>query len=146
MEDLALAGGKEKGKKEGEGRKLTRSPRNRMSTSLAAPPTTSSPSANTSRVTSGSLHRGELSLIWSCLLSFAHSALRNSDFNTNVLKYVISEIGVDRLMFSVDYPYETFELACNWFDGLTAEEVGITEEELLSVARNKAIEVCGLKL
>jgi 2,3-dihydroxybenzoate decarboxylase len=68
------------------------------------------------------------------------------DFNTNVLKYVASEIGADRIMFSVDYPYETFELACEWFDGIDAKEAGFTEEQMQSIARGKAIEVLNLKL
>ena len=38
-----------------------------------------------------------------------HSHFRRL-FNT------ISEIGVDRVMFSVDYPYETMEEAAGWFD------------------------------
>nr|CRX79028.1 hypothetical protein [Leucosporidium scottii] len=70
----------------------------------------------------------------------------SGDFNTNVLKYVASEIGADRIMFSVDYPYETFELACEWFDGIEAKEAGFTEEQMQSIARGKAIEVLNLKL
>ncbi|KAJ6007279.1 amidohydrolase 2 [Penicillium herquei] len=37
-------------------------------------------------------------------------------FSTATLKYVVSEIGADRLLFSVDYPYETIEDACGWWD------------------------------
>lgn len=79
--------------------------------------------------------------------TYAHSlSFPTGDFNTNVLKYVASEIGVDRIMFSVDYPYETFELACEWFDGIDAKEAGFTEEQMQSIARGKAIEVLNLKL
>ncbi|CAK43159.1 hypothetical protein CBS115989_415 [Aspergillus niger] len=37
-------------------------------------------------------------------------------FSTPTLKYVVNEIGVDRVLFSVDYPYETTESGCNWWD------------------------------
>ncbi|KAI9839003.1 MAG: hypothetical protein M1819_004211 [Sarea resinae] len=38
-------------------------------------------------------------------------------FSTITLKYVADQIGVDRILFSVDYPYETIEDGCTWFDG-----------------------------
>lgn len=34
----------------------------------------------------------------------------------------MDEIGADRVLFSVDYPYETIENCCQWWDG-QAEEV-----------------------
>ena len=37
-------------------------------------------------------------------------------FHTRTLFNTISEIGVDRVMFSADYPYETMEEAAGWFD------------------------------
>lgn len=39
-------------------------------------------------------------------------------FSTSTLKYVCDEIGVDRVLFSIDYPYEQFESACTWFRSL----------------------------
>lgn len=38
-------------------------------------------------------------------------------FSTKSLKLVVDEIGADRVLFSVDYPYETMEDACGWWDG-----------------------------
>ncbi|ORY67512.1 2,3-dihydroxybenzoic acid decarboxylase [Pseudomassariella vexata] len=38
-------------------------------------------------------------------------------FSTATLQYVINEIGADRVLFSVDYPYETIENCCAWWDG-----------------------------
>ncbi|EQB47716.1 hypothetical protein CGLO_13103 [Colletotrichum gloeosporioides Cg-14] len=43
-------------------------------------------------------------------------------FSTHTLKYVVDEIGADRVLFSVDYPYETIENCSAWWDG-KAEEV-----------------------
>jgi predicted TIM-barrel fold metal-dependent hydrolase len=37
-------------------------------------------------------------------------------FHTRTLFNTISEIGVDRVMFSADFPYETMEEAASWFD------------------------------
>ncbi|KAJ5682567.1 amidohydrolase 2 [Penicillium macrosclerotiorum] len=37
-------------------------------------------------------------------------------FSTSTLKYVVNEIGADRVLFSVDYPYETIENGCGWWD------------------------------
>lgn len=37
-------------------------------------------------------------------------------FHTRTLFNTISEIGVDRVMFSADYPYESMEEAATWFD------------------------------
>jgi 2,3-dihydroxybenzoate decarboxylase len=37
-------------------------------------------------------------------------------FSTATLKYVVNEIGADRILFSVDYPYETIENGCGWWD------------------------------
>lgn len=77
---------------------------------------------------------------------------------------VISEVGVDRLLYSLDYPYEAFERAfsipivhvgitlikilavgCPWFDGIKPD-ADISEADLLSIGRTKAIELLGLKL
>lgn len=37
-------------------------------------------------------------------------------FSTPTLKYVCKSLGLERLLFSVDYPYETIENGCGWWD------------------------------
>lgn len=37
-------------------------------------------------------------------------------FSTTTLNFVKDEVSADRILFSVDYPFETFEDGCNWFD------------------------------
>jgi len=37
-------------------------------------------------------------------------------FSNNDLKYVIKKMGVERVLFSMDYPYEFQSLACDWID------------------------------
>jgi len=39
-------------------------------------------------------------------------------FSTTTLNFCLAEVGADRILFSVDYPFETFEDACTWFDGM----------------------------
>ncbi|KAK4569948.1 hypothetical protein LTR86_002918 [Recurvomyces mirabilis] len=38
-------------------------------------------------------------------------------FSTETLKFVNDYLGPSRLLFSVDYPYETIEMGCGWWDG-----------------------------
>lgn len=48
-------------------------------------------------------------------------------FSTPTLEYCITELGgADRILFSIDYPFESFGDACDWYDGVTlknAEDV-----------------------
>ncbi|CAK1367532.1 unnamed protein product [Cercospora beticola] len=37
-------------------------------------------------------------------------------FSTPTLEYCIKEIGAERILFSIDYPFESFPDACNWYD------------------------------
>ncbi|KAI1850206.1 hypothetical protein JX266_004064 [Neoarthrinium moseri] len=43
-------------------------------------------------------------------------------FCTETLRFVVNQIGADRVLFSVDYPYETIEGCSAWWDG-HAEEI-----------------------
>jgi len=65
----------------------------------------------------------------------------SGNFNTNVLNYVISEIGADRIMFSADYPYEKIDDACRWFDSLKPGPQ-LSSEDIEKIARGTAIDVC----
>ncbi|EHA47733.1 2,3-dihydroxybenzoic acid decarboxylase [Pyricularia oryzae 70-15] len=37
-------------------------------------------------------------------------------FSTTTLNFCVNEVSADRILFSVDYPFERFEDACDWFD------------------------------
>ena len=39
-------------------------------------------------------------------------------FSDNALDMCRKEIGSDRILFSIDYPFEAFAPACDWFDRL----------------------------
>lgn len=68
----------------------------------------------------------------------------SGDFNTAVMKFVGQQVGYDRLMFSVDYPYETFELACEWYDNIKPDNE-LTEEVLDHVGSGLAKKLFKLK-
>jgi gamma-resorcylate decarboxylase len=40
----------------------------------------------------------------------------SGNFHTPTLNNVIEEVGIDRVMFSVDYPYESMSEGADWFD------------------------------
>lgn len=37
-------------------------------------------------------------------------------FSTTMLNFCLAELSADRILFSIDYPFETFEDGCEWFD------------------------------
>ena len=43
-------------------------------------------------------------------------------FSTPTLKYCIEEMGTDRILFSIDYPFESFDDACVWYDKMELDE------------------------
>lgn len=42
----------------------------------------------------------------------------SGQFSTIVLQFCITLVGADRILYSVDYPYESYADASNWFDNL----------------------------
>lgn len=70
-----------------------------------------------SRIKSGKLFHTWLKL-HVCLRSNDHRRLTtNGHFSTKTLKFVCDYLGPSRLLFSVDYPDETIEMGCGWWDG-----------------------------
>ena len=39
-------------------------------------------------------------------------------FSTSTLQFCLGEVGADRILFSIDYPFESFGDACNWYDDI----------------------------
>ncbi len=54
-------------------------------------------------------------------------------FSTRALVFAILTIGSDRIMFSVDYPFEDNEEAAHWFD-----RAGIAESDRIKIGRTNA--------
>ena len=54
-------------------------------------------------------------------------------FRTQALTNVIMEVGADRVLYSVDYPYEDMSEATAWFDNAP-----ISEPDRLKIAQGNA--------
>jgi 2,3-dihydroxybenzoate decarboxylase len=39
-------------------------------------------------------------------------------FSTSTLQFCLGEVGADRILFSIDYPFESFGDACSWYDDI----------------------------
>jgi len=64
----------------------------------------------------------------------------SGNYHTNTLKCAIEELGVDRVMFSVDYPFEECADAAGWFDGC---DIGASDKE--RIGRANAVQLFNLK-
>ena len=63
-------------------------------------------------------------------------------YRGKIQSFIWSQISfLQRIMFSVDYPFEATEDACTWFDG--AE---LSESDRLAMGRNNAIKLFNLNL
>jgi 2,3-dihydroxybenzoate decarboxylase len=65
----------------------------------------------------------------------------SGNFSTPALVNAAAEMGAERLMFSVDWPFEAVEEAAAWFD---RAEIG--EADRLKIGRSNAIELFKLRL
>lgn len=61
-------------------------------------------------------------------------------FSTPSLRAAIAVMGVDRVLFSVDYPYESTEEAATWFDS-----VELADADRRSIGAENAVRLLGLK-
>jgi gamma-resorcylate decarboxylase len=61
-------------------------------------------------------------------------------FCTPSLRAAVETVGVDRVMFSVDYPYESTEQAVTWFDNLALDAA-----DRLAIGTENAVRLLGLK-
>lgn len=61
-------------------------------------------------------------------------------FSTPALINAITEIGAERIMFSIDYPFEDFSDAADWFD-----HAEISEAERKAIGRTNAMALFGLQ-
>jgi gamma-resorcylate decarboxylase len=65
----------------------------------------------------------------------------SGQFNDTPFHCALAEMGVDRLMFSVDYPYEEMAPAAEWFDNTE-----LSDADRLQIGRTNAIELFKLDL
>jgi 2,3-dihydroxybenzoate decarboxylase len=64
----------------------------------------------------------------------------SGNFHTNTLKAAIAELGANRVLFSVDYPFEECADAATWFDACE-----IPEADRLKIGRTNATQLFNLK-
>ncbi|NQV54424.1 MAG: amidohydrolase [Rhodospirillales bacterium] len=62
-------------------------------------------------------------------------------FHDPTLNCAIAEMGVNRIMFSVDYPFEDMIEAAEWFDNC-----GLSAEDRAKIGRQNAVDLFGLDL
>ena len=65
----------------------------------------------------------------------------SGNFSTPALVNSITEMGADRVMFSVDWPFEAVDEGCEWFD-----KAAISEADRAKIGRENAIKLFKLKL
>jgi len=65
----------------------------------------------------------------------------SGNFSTSALNQAIAEIGVERVLWSADYPFETMNDAAEWIDAAP-----ISEEDRLKIARTNALTLFKLKI
>ena len=64
----------------------------------------------------------------------------SGNFSTQALIHTILQMGSDRVMFSVDWPFEEIEHAATWFDG-----ADISENDRRKIGRDNAARLLKLK-
>ncbi|KAF7321749.1 Serine/threonine-protein phosphatase [Mycena kentingensis (nom. inval.)] len=74
---------------------------------------------------------------------FQHNILETTagQFTTDLLQFHASQIGIDRILHSVDYPYVRLELGSEWLDTLVG---AMGPRELHDLKRGRAIKVLRL--
>jgi 2,3-dihydroxybenzoate decarboxylase len=65
----------------------------------------------------------------------------SGNFSTNALTAAIRELGTDRVMFSVDWPFEQIEFGAKWFD-----DVDLSEDDRRKIGRDNAARLFKLNL
>lgn len=67
------------------------------------------------------------------------SITTSGHFSTPSLLAAIALVGADRVLFSVDYPFEEMKHGAEWFDGL-----GLPGDQWRRIARDNAVALLGL--
>jgi gamma-resorcylate decarboxylase len=65
----------------------------------------------------------------------------SGNFHTPSMINAITELGIDRVLFSIDWPFEAVDQAANWFDGAQ-----ISAADRARIGRENAIRLLSLKL
>ena len=63
----------------------------------------------------------------------------SGNFFTDLVDFHSQQIGMDRILFSIDYPFVNIPDGTNWVKGLK-----LPQNEKMALARGRAIELLGL--
>lgn len=80
-----------------------------------------------------------------CSHSFQHYFSHNfhvttsGNFRSSALQVALQEIGIERIMFSTDFPFEEMQWASDWFDTLP-----LSENDKLKISRHNALNLFNL--
>ncbi|KAJ7756975.1 amidohydrolase 2 [Mycena metata] len=67
----------------------------------------------------------------------------SGNFATDLLHFHSTQIGLDRILYSVDYPYAPIEQGAEWLDSLESSKT-LSSDDLLALKRGLAVEVLHL--
>ena len=65
----------------------------------------------------------------------------SGQFHESPFRCALAEMGVERILFSIDYPFEAFTEAASWF-----ESTELSDADRLKIARTNAIDLFKLDL
>ncbi|KAJ7925009.1 hypothetical protein B0H13DRAFT_1977189, partial [Mycena leptocephala] len=65
----------------------------------------------------------------------------SGNFATELFNFHVNQIGLDRIMYSVDYPYVGMDQGATWLMGLSET---MSSEDLAALKRDLAVEVLHL--
>ena len=76
---------------------------------------------------------------------FQHNILETTsgNFATDLLRFHAQQIGLDRILYSVDYPYVSMEEGAEWVDTVLPKV--LSKAELTALKRGLAIELFKLE-
>ena len=68
----------------------------------------------------------------------------SGNFATDLVQFHAAQIGLGRILYSIDYPYVTMQEGAQWIDHDLPASGVFSREEVLRLKRGLAIELLGL--
>lgn len=77
---------------------------------------------------------------------FQHNIFETTsgNFDTTLVQFHASKIGLDRIIYSIDYPFVTLEEGAAWINEALPASGALTRSQVLALKRGLAIELLGL--
>ena len=68
----------------------------------------------------------------------------SGNFATNLVQFHAAQIGLERILYSIDYPYVTMQEGAQWIDHDLPASGVLTAAQVLDLKRGLAIDLLGL--